>query len=288
MLAPADTRQRLSSEVVNVASVPKRSPFRYPGGKTWLIPRIRDWLGNCRPKPREIIEPFAGGGIVSLTGVFEDLVERATMVEIDGDIASVWHTILNGRGAWLADRIWGFDLTADSVKDVLGGSPTELCERAFATIIRNRISRGGIIAPGAGVVKNGENGKGLGSRWYPGTLRRRILEIVAVRDRFLFLQGDGLAFLRAQADREDAVFFIDPPYCVAGRRLYTYGDIDHQKLFGVASELRGDFLMTYDSTPYIRDLAVRHGFAVHEIPMKTAHHTTKCELLIGRDLSWAG
>ena len=23
--------------VVNVASVPQRSPFRYPGGKTWLI-----------------------------------------------------------------------------------------------------------------------------------------------------------------------------------------------------------------------------------------------------------
>ena len=23
--------------VVNVASVPQRSPFRYPGGKTWLV-----------------------------------------------------------------------------------------------------------------------------------------------------------------------------------------------------------------------------------------------------------
>ena len=29
---------------VNVASVPQRSPFRYPGGKTWLIPHIRRWL----------------------------------------------------------------------------------------------------------------------------------------------------------------------------------------------------------------------------------------------------
>jgi len=24
--------------IVNVAMVPQRSPFRYPGGKTWLIP----------------------------------------------------------------------------------------------------------------------------------------------------------------------------------------------------------------------------------------------------------
>src|ERR1700674_1531455 len=39
------------TEPVNVASVPQRSPFRYPGGKTWLIPYIRSWLvaKTCRP-----------------------------------------------------------------------------------------------------------------------------------------------------------------------------------------------------------------------------------------------
>ena len=48
---------------VNVASVPQRSPLRYPGGKTWLIPHIRAWLGAIAPQPRLLIEPFAGGGI---------------------------------------------------------------------------------------------------------------------------------------------------------------------------------------------------------------------------------
>ena len=48
----------------NVASVPQRSPLRYPGGKTWLIPHIRAWLGAIDPKPRLLIEPFAGGAIV--------------------------------------------------------------------------------------------------------------------------------------------------------------------------------------------------------------------------------
>ena len=66
--------------VVNVASVPQRSPLRYPGGKTWLIPHIREWLR--RTEPEILIEPFAGGAIVSLTAVMEDLVTTAFMVEI--------------------------------------------------------------------------------------------------------------------------------------------------------------------------------------------------------------
>jgi DNA adenine methylase len=60
---------------VNVASVPQRSPFRYPGGKTWFVPRLRQWLSYQLKKPRLLIEPFAGGGIVSLTAGFEDLAE---------------------------------------------------------------------------------------------------------------------------------------------------------------------------------------------------------------------
>lgn len=35
-----------SDKPVNVASVPQRSPFRYPGGKTWLVPYVRDWLAQ--------------------------------------------------------------------------------------------------------------------------------------------------------------------------------------------------------------------------------------------------
>ncbi|HDR51023.1 MAG TPA: hypothetical protein ENN90_05285 [Mariniphaga anaerophila] len=50
-------------KVVNVASVPHRSPFRYPGGKTWLIPVVRKWMKQG-PVPKELCEPFAGGGIV--------------------------------------------------------------------------------------------------------------------------------------------------------------------------------------------------------------------------------
>lgn len=40
------------------------------------------------------------------------------------------------------------------------------------------------------------------------------------------------------------VYFIDPPYWVAGTRLYDYSDLDHRQLFNVVQTLKGDFLMT--------------------------------------------
>src|SRR3989337_923094 len=122
--------------VVNVATVPNRSPFRYPGGKTWLVPRIREWLGSLRELPAQFIEPFVGGGIVSLTVAFERLADHVTMVELDPDVAAVWQTVLNGDVQWLADRVASFDLTLSSAEAVLRNAGLDLKERAFQTILK--------------------------------------------------------------------------------------------------------------------------------------------------------
>src|SRR5215211_1354145 len=110
-----------SQSIVNVASVPQRSPFRYPGGKTWLIPRVRRWLLSRPARPAELVEPFAGGGIVSLTVAFEGLAERATMVEMDKQLAAVWRTIVEepAGAERLAQRIVEFDLSPETVREVL-------------------------------------------------------------------------------------------------------------------------------------------------------------------------
>jgi DNA adenine methylase len=271
---------------VNVAQVPQRSPFRYPGGKTWLIPHVRQWLRSLRPRATVLVEPFAGGGSVSLTAAFEDLTDYVIMVELDQDVAAVWKTLLETDVLRLVERIRGFRPSAAAVQQVLAQPAAGAEDQAFATIVRNRVARGGILAPGAGVVKQGESGRGLRSRWYPKTLCRRILEIAKRRDRIFFIEGDGLRVLRVWRERADCAFFIDPPYTVAGRRLYRHSAVDHEELFRMACELRGDFLMTYDDAAEIRALASRHGLSTGLIAMKTTHHWAKRELLIARDLSW--
>lgn len=289
MALPQQTLLREPSDrIVNVASVPKRSPFRYAGGKTWLIPKIRQWL---KTPSAEMIEPFAGGGIVSLTVAAERLAEHVTMVELDEQVAAVWSTVINdGDAHWLAKRIVKFDLNVETLRQVLSASPLTTREKAFQTILKNRTFRGGILAPGSAPLKYGENGKGIKSRWYPETLKKRILEIDAFRERITFIKGDGMEVLRRNASRPDVAFFIDPPYTAggkrAGRRLYAHNDLDHEELFELANTFKGDFLMTYDDTENVRELARRYGFDIELVPMKNTHHEKKMELLIGPNLDW--
>jgi DNA adenine methylase len=277
--------------IVNVASVPQRSPFRYPGGKTWLIPTIRQWIAALSAPPVELLEPFMGGGIVSLTVTAEALVARATGVELDAEIASVWQAIItDGDGPWLAERIRGFEMSFDHVQQCLNANVTSTRERAFQTIVKNRVQRGGIIAPGAGLVKSGENGKGLTSRWYPATLSRRILNIDQMRGRLCFVHGDGCQVLHEYCERADCISFIDPPYTAsqrgAGKRLYRHYQLDHAHLFDLAARLHGPFLMTYENTDEVRTLAARHQFDTEPVRMKNTHHAEKTELLVSRDLAW--
>lgn len=279
----------MNQRIVNVASVPQRSVFRYPGGKTWLVPYVRAWLGSGRV-PSVLVEPFAGGGIVGLTAAFEGLAKKVILVELDEDVGAVWQTILGSDATQLMAKIASFELTVDTAKDVLESTPRSTLDRAFQTVLRNRVNHGGILAPGSGVIKNGENGKGIASRWYPETLRKRIQSIQSVKSRIEFISGDGLDAMERFAELKNTAFFIDPPYTAggkrAGSRLYTHNQVDHERLFRLASSVCGPLLMTYDDAPEVRDLTNRNKLACDLVSMKNTHHAKMTELLIGHNLDW--
>ena len=271
---------------VNVAQVPQRSPLRYPGGKTWLIPHVRAWLKETAP--RVIVEPFAGGAIVSLTAIMENLAKRAVMVEIDRDVAAFWHAALRDAPS-LAERIREFSPTRDELMEWDARLPSCLEDHGFRTLLLNRTRRAGILAPGASFMRTGENGKGIASRWYPETLAQRLHDISLVADRITFLEGDGMSLLPPLLHGwgRRAAVFVDPPYTAssgkrAGSRLYT-ADIDHEKLFRILARRSANFLMTYDDAPEIRSLVERHRFSAVQVEMKSAHHRLMRELVITRE-----
>ena len=117
-----------------------------------------------------------------------------------------------------------------------------------------------------------------------------MLDIVLIKERLEFIHGDGLEVLNTYALHNNAVFFVDPPYSVAGKRagtrLYRHNELDHGKLFEVVSNLHGDFLMTYDNVEEVIALADQYNLDTELVSMRNTHHHQLTELLIGRNLDW--
>jgi len=230
--------------------------------------------------------------MAGLTAAAERLADHVRLYELDDDVAAVWNTIFHASArnvTWLCTRINGFDVTLENVRAVLDSNPISLPDRAFRTIVKNRMQRGGVMAPGAGLIKAGEAGRGLKSRWYPETLVRRIEALQGLRGCVSFEQADAFDVIARYADEPDAVFFVDPPYTAggkrAGKRLYVHNDVNHEALFSLIAGVRGAALLSYDDAPEVRALAARHGFAVATVAMKNAHHAVMQELLITKPKS---
>jgi len=173
------------------------------------VPTFRRWIASQKREPRILVEPFTGGGIISLTALFENLAERVVMVELDDAVAAVWEPIISGDAAWLSDRVLHFQMSREAVLEEHQQTPGTTRERAFQTILKNRTLHGGILAEGSSFIRHGENGKGIGSRWYPETLAKRLMNLSQVAERIDFRHEDGLQVMAEFSQVNDAVFFID-------------------------------------------------------------------------------
>lgn len=89
-------------------------------------------------------------------------------------------------------------------------------------------------------------------------------------------------FLRDKFKPNGSVaFFVDPPYSSVGERLYTYGRVDHDRLFSAAAKLPGRVLMRYHNTSEIRRLAAKiraasvSGYQRESIPLSSSPRLNK-------------
>jgi DNA adenine methylase len=280
------SKKLIKKKPVNVSKVRQLSPFRYPGGKTWLVPEVKKWINRLPQKPTIFVEPFVGGGIISLTVAAEKLAEKIVMIELDHEVSSVWKTILE-EPEYLCSKIESFRINRDNVEDVLNKEPENTYELGFKTIVKNRTHHGGKLAPGASLVKLGENGKGLKSRWYPKTLIKRIRAISLISDRIEFHEGDGFDFINDYKSDKEVLFFADPPYTLggkkAGRRLYLHNEVNHIQLFEEMADIQGQFIMTYSDSKEAKKLARRFSFNITKIPMRNTHNNVTYELFITKD-----
>jgi len=58
-------------------------------------------------------------------------------------------------------------------------------------------------------------------------------------------------------DREESFFYCDPPYVSTEsyyKNIKTFDLDDHKRLYRALKQIRGKFLLSYNDTPFIRDL----------------------------------
>ncbi len=263
--------------------------LRYPGGKRWLSPHVSflafvfgryinlTYLDGKRDrihlKPKFLLEPFAGGGVVGLSLLNNNLIERLLLVEKDARVAAFWRAALSDSR--FADRVERFRCTRNNVEAVCA-KPDH--DPAFWTLVKNRCAVGGNLT--GGLMKD------VSCRWNGKVHAAALRQIRKLSTRIQFVEGDGVQSLRDHADDPNAAAFVDPPYVAAGRGLYRLWDVDHTAIFDVLARWKGFWLMSYDNAPEIRRLLKKHRFVYREAPMRTNKGKVKKELIM-RSISLA-
>lgn len=111
-----------------------------------------------------------------------------------------------------------------------------------------------------------------------------------MRSKLNFIEGDGISLIESMSGDSDALF-VDPPYTAAGkkagRRLYSFFELDHDQLFDVCAGSMCNVLMTYSNDEDVQAMASARDLDFESIPMKNTHNAEMTELLIGHSLEWA-
>ena len=228
-----------------------KSPLRYPGGKSRAI----DLISSISPQFDEFREPFLGGGSIYVyfkqkyplkrywvNDLYYPLFKfwEMTQKDIDGLIEQVWKwkdEFKTGKELYryLLDNLQTFD-------DI---------KRASAFFIFNRITFSGTTESG-GYSEGAFKGRFTDS----SIARLRNLGKILHNTRITNLDYEELV----NSPGENVYIFLDPPYHSAtksalyGKNGNLHKGFDHRRFAEIMKNCKHKWLITYDDSPYIKDL----------------------------------
>ncbi|MEG3753122.1 MULTISPECIES: DNA adenine methylase [Psychromonas] len=264
------------------------SPLRYPGGKTSILPMVSKIIEDNNLGDGDYAEPYAGGGGLALSLLFNDLVNEIHLNDIDRSIWSFWHTVLNDTES-LIDKIKNTDITIDEwhIQRNIQQNKNDFndFELAYSSFFLNRTNRSGIILK-AGVIgglKQAGDYK-LDCRFNKSGLIERIKRIYQYRHRIHLYNLDAVDFIQKtnEALPENSMYCIDPPYFAKGSSLYTnfYNPDDHKQVSEAILKLDRPWILTYDNAPEIEKLYSNQSKYRFNLNYSAAKKRKGTELLI--------
>lgn len=225
-----------------------RSPLIWVGGKYRLAKKIIALF----PLHDSYIEPFGGAAHVLLQ---KPPSPCETYNDINGDLV-IFFRVVQQPDKWrqlatlLNDVLYSRQEWDEAKARLQSGNLTDL-ERAFCFAIVNRQSFAG---------RMGTWGKSAGDkRQLPKTFSNIPGELFAVHKRFKGVQIENLGFdsILSTYDRENALFYLDPPYPFTENRCKTkvysheMTNRDHQYLVDLLLHLQGKAILSgFDTELY--------------------------------------
>jgi len=255
-----------------------KSPLRYPGGKSFLVPYVVRFLELNKLKPRIFVEPFAGGASISLALLGLDLVENVALYDSDPLITGFWKVVFRD-GIWLQEMVEREQINLEQWEALRRCTAQSDRENAWKCLFLNRTSFSGILTQKAGPI----GGKAQSSiykidcRFYRETLKKRLQDLWSVRDRVQEITktdwGDVVQRNKNAISvdgKDDRVFYFDPPFFHKAEILYNkfFKYQDHEMLIKTLSTFDAPWLLSYDHCNEVIELFNRYDLKYKEIPVR--------------------
>lgn len=235
-------------------SVWKKSPLRYPGGKSRAIAQI---LQHLPIQMDEFREPFVGGGSVFLAvkSLFGKRIKRYWINDLNPDVSAFWLTARDKLDLLVAE-VWrykhefshGRALYQFFKRDDVVWTPFEKAVRFF---IMNRITFSGVMDAG------GYSQQSFESR-FTGSSIQRLQEIGYYLQDVEISQDDYAPLIETEGTQ--VFIFLDPPYLsvtesrLYGERGHLHTGFDHIRFVETVRTCPHRWLITYDDSPQVRSL----------------------------------
>lgn len=241
-----------------------KSPLRYPGAKSKLVPYIQKLIQIENLTGCVFYEAYGGSAAVSFGLLENQIISKAIINELDPLIYNFWISVMSDTEN-LIQLIENTEISIESWKEyslyreksyLEGKSSLQI---GFAGLFLNRTNFSGILnANPLGGMEQKSQYK-VDCRFNKKRVIDSIRKLSQFRDRVEIYNMDALEFLREKTHYKrniNTFVYIDPPYYEKGPSLYRfyYKDDCHRRLADFIKTKTYPWLISYDDTPQIRRL----------------------------------
>lgn len=263
------------------------SPLRYPGGKSKIVPLVKEVIKRNNLFDCEYFEPYAGGASVALELLENEYTRKIYINDIDVNIYSFWESIINNTEKF-CEKIRNINIDAkewERQREILFFSKeVSIFQRGFAAFYLNRTNRSGILKGGIIGGKKQDGIWKINARFNKEALIERIVRIAKYKNRIKIDNLDAIEFLKKYEKNisNKGIVFLDPPYFIKGKDLYLnfYNTEDHINLKNVLYKMeKAKWILTYDASEEIISIYNDKELYEYNIDYSAGIHTLGKEII---------